>query len=709
MSSITERCLRLDYLIAIIFLQIITFLTVFLDAQIARQILVFLYFTFLPGYIILKLLNLEDFGWTETLLFSVGFSVAFLMIAGLIISESFLLFGLSQPLSLVPLMLILNTVILIGGIVAYLRRKTAKISNSQFADRLQISPSMLLFLLLPVLSTVGAMYVNIYENNMLLLFTIVSISVLVICGVQFRKFLPSKLYSVAVVAIAVALLYHATLISNYIVSYGSDIPWEYYVFKATQNSGYWSSANINLANIGLGRFYSMLSITILPTIYSNVLNMDQMMFKIIFPLIFSLVPLGLYQLWQGYIGKKFAFIAAFFFMSQATFYGELISLVRQMIAELFFVLLLLVMLKKNMKPVNKFVCFTIFSFALVTSHYALAEIFLFFAAVVVASLIILRHPSRNITVAVVVFFLVIMFVWYLYTSGSSTFNSFLQFGDYVYGQLGNFFNPASRGQTVLEGLGLAQSPSLWNSISRYFAYITEGFVALGFIGIVTKRSKIHLDKEYYFLSLSAVLILALLIIVPGLANTLNMTRFFHILLFFLAPFCAIGADFLVKLFSKRDRTFVVAALLLAVLVPYFLFQTNFVFEVTGSQSWSVPLSGYRMNALQLYGADGYIDTLSAYGAQWLSTNLDFNKSAVYADVDTANNILSIYEIGGVNLLSNTTIVANNSVIYLSTINVVFGFIPSEIWVWNSSNLSHVFNTSNLVYVNGGSLIYEHNP
>src|SRR4030042_1774103 len=200
----------------------------------------------------------------------------------------------------------------------------------------------------------------------------------------------------------------------------------------------------------------MLSITILPTVYSNMLGIDATwVFKIIYPLIFALVPVGLYLLWQPYIGKKLSFIAAFLFMAQATFFTEMLALNRQMIGELFFVLLLLTLLNKNIKREGKFLAFAIFSFGLVFSHYALAEIFLFLIfAAWAASTFYLKRPSFNLQLSLIIFFFVAMFVWYIYTSGAVVFESFISFTGYISAQLGEFFNPASRGTTVLAGLGL---------------------------------------------------------------------------------------------------------------------------------------------------------------------------------------------------------------------------------------------------------------
>lgn len=716
MDFVTAKWVRRDYLLVLVFLQLVTCVAVFLNVPIAREVLGFFFLTFVPGFLILKLLKLDEFHWVETILFSVGFSIAFLMIAGLLLNESFSLLGFSRPLSLMPLMMVLNALILMGGVSVCLTRKDAKIAGIQ-ANEASVRVhsrkplSMILFLCLPVLSIVGAMYVNAYGSNVLLLFTIAFISVLLIGGVMSQKILPPKLYPLAVFMIAIAILYHATLISSYIVPLASDVPGEYFIFKYTHNKGYWSSSNPYFGDI-LGRFDSMLSITILPTIYSDLSNLDQMIFKAIFPLIFALVPLGLYQLWKHYVEKKYALISAFLLMAESTFYSELVALNRQMIAELFFVLLFLAMLHKKIKPVNKTICFLIFSFALVTSHYSLAEIFLVFIALTFFALIVLKRPSKDITAFMVVVFSVLMFTWYIYTSRSATFNSFLRFGDYVYQQLGDFANPASRGTTVMQGLGATQTPSVWNTISRIFAYLTEALIVVGFAGFITKRSKIRIEKEYFILSFIAMVILAMLIVVPGLANTLNMTRFYHILLFFLAPFFVLGAHLLVRLLSKRERGVVVSALSLIVLVPYFLFQTNFVYEVTGSPSWSLPLSGYRLSPLHLYGTMAYIDAYSAYGAQWLSNNIDFKTSALYADESALFNVLTIYGMINGNPLYNTTVIPVHGVVYLDTLNVVYGEIPSDMHArasWNYSDFSSILDDLGVVYVNGGSKICVHPP
>ena len=378
----------------------------------------------------------------KLILFAVGFSVAFLMIAGLAINEVGSIIGFSLPLSTLPLSLTINTLIIVGAAAAHLRRGKTQQTSSQ---NLGFRPSYLLLSLIPLLSVVGAYLVNLTGNSIILLIMIVAIALLFIVGTFYDK--TTNIYPFAILMVGLALLFQVTIASNYLLPYGGDSPAELYVFRLTQISSHWSPTfTILPSDQVFGRYNAMLSITILPTIYSNILGMDPTwIYKIVYPMIFALVPVALYVLWQGYIGKKFAFAAAFLFMAESTFYTGLTALNRQMIGELFFVLLLLVLLNKKIRAEGKFIAFAVFSLGLIFSHYALAEIFFFliFAAWATTTFY-LKRPSFNLQFSMVIFFFVAMFGWYIYTSGAVVFDSFLSFASYVLSQLGGFFNPASR-------------------------------------------------------------------------------------------------------------------------------------------------------------------------------------------------------------------------------------------------------------------------
>jgi len=699
---------KIDFLTTILFLQLTVYIIVFLDIPVARQILGFIYFTFTPGFIIVKLLKLNELDLVKTALFSVGLSIAFLMIVGLLINELSSMLGLPQQFSLVSLMTVLNSLILIGGVLVFLKSEI----KTRNIEPIRKSPLILLFLCLPVLSITGAIWVKTYEINLILLFMITLIVSLFALEVILKKNLPSKLYPLAIFMIAISLLYHSSIMSDNLIHFGSDTPGEVFAFKVAEKNAHWSPINPYPGDLSVGRTYAMLSVTILPIVYSSLLNLNVIwIFKLLNPILFALVPMGLYILWSKFISAKYAFVSAFFFMAYNVFYTEMLGLNKQMIGELFFVLLLLVIFNKKMRPLNKTSCFLIFGFALIVSHYALAEIFLFLISFILISLIIMKKPRRKITLAMVLCFFAIMFLWYLYTSNSAVFDAFLQFGELVSSQLGEFFNPAAREQTVLRGLGLEVPPTIWNMMSRIFAYITQLLIVVGLVGVITKRVGYHFEIEYLLLSLFSAMLLAALILVPGLANTMNMTRFYHILLLFLAPLCLLGVKTIMNIFSTRKKEIMVSLLLLAVLVPYFLFQTGFVYEVTGNDSWSVPLSKYRMPTYRLYGQLGYTTAYSISGAEWLSENVAVEYRQIYADawgrVTELRAYGSVY-VGHVEKLSNTTRIAANGIVYLSSLNIIEETVVGSRYVWNPSELDFLSDL-NTIYSDGGCEVYKNTP
>jgi uncharacterized membrane protein len=186
-----------------------------------------------------------------------------------------------------------------------------------------------------------------------------------------------------------------------------------------------------------------------------------------------------------------------------------------------------------------------------------------------------------------------------------------------------------------------------------------------------------------------------------------MTRFYHILLFFLAPFCVIGAEVIVELVSKRRIKLGTSILLLIVLVPYFLFQTSFVYELTGSQSCSVPLSMYRMDKLQLFGSNAYVDEQSVCGVEWLLRNVNTKQVPIYSDGLSRFFVLTSYGniyYNDIREISNTTSIAPGGVLYMSRLNIAYGKVVTSI-IWNSSEFSALLGDLSKVYTNGGCELY----
>jgi uncharacterized membrane protein len=697
-----------NFLLPILFLQLTVYFTTIFNIQVARQVIGFVYFTFVPGYVLIKLLKMKMGGLAETILFSAGLSIAILMLIGLMVNEFHSLFAIQKPLSLAFLFPTISGFIIICTVAAYFRNKNERgISLNLRVEK----PLIVLFLLcIPLLSVMGAIVSGAYGDNRIVLLTLIIIAAVFLVTVVSRKAIPSKLYPLILLVIALSLVYHAALISDKIIHFGSDLPGEVFVQKFVERNYYWSPKGPYPGDESVGRSHAMLSVTLLPTMYTILLNLDSILvFKLFYPLLFALVPLGLYLLWKSFVGEKFAFVSSFLFMSFQPFYGELLGLNKQILAELFLVLLLTVLLSKDKDKLAKNVCLLLFSFGLVVSHYGLAEISLFFVAFAAIFLLIRRKPSKNISATFVFLFFTLMFLWYIFTSSSAVYDAFLSFGQRVYNELGDIFNLQAREPEIIRGLGLEPPPTIWNFMSRVFAYITEFFIFTGFLWTAIKdRKRGRLGREFSLFVFVAMLFLFALIVVPSLSSTMGMTRFYNVLLFFIAPLCPIGAATIIKLTFKHESEFKTLLLLFLVFAAYFLFQTGFVYEVTQTYSWSVPLSKHRMGQLRLYSEFGYIDAYSVSGAQWLSRSVKIPSVRIYADVYSRVNELRAYGViytGYVEVLSNATLLKDSDVVYLNPVSVVENLMIGKRYFWNTSDLQFL-SELNKVYSNGASEVYK---
>ena len=703
------------FLLFIIVIQLSTCITILLDFRILREVFGFVYLTFIPGIVILRLLKIRNLNLVETVLFSVGLSIAFLLIAGLIVNATFPSFGVTEPLSLLPIATVLNVAVFLLSLVGYRTNKDQK-----YAVTLRLSPSLPLFLTLTFLSVYGVMKVNFfpYDDNIILIFAIILTSLVSTLSVFSEKFLHPTFHPAALFLISLALLLQSSLVSNHI--YGQDIFAEYYVFNLTHLDSYWNPIFASYEGRVALTFNAMLSISVLPTIYSTILNLEgEWIFKIVYPLLFSFVPLGLYQLYKPRMDRRAAYLSVFFFISNCSFYTELLALTRQMIAELFYVLLFLTILKRNMEPAKRTVCFMIFSVALILSHYSMAYIFL---TLILSTWLILyvsrisgieTSRTRNVTVCLAILFFVTLFTWNMYISSSSPFNDLVGDLRRIYDTFfREFSDPESRGREVVRALGLEAPPSLMHLFGRGVFYVTEAFILLGTVIYFYERKERFPHDEYdIFLSLN-ILLLTLCIIVPNFARTLNMTRFYHIQLFFLAPLCILGGKNFFRLISNSRVPYKICTLvmILTVLVPFLLFQTDLVYEITGDDSWSLPLSRYRMNCTRIYGTHGVVEDIEVSSAMWLSKWAPAT-SSIYADPTSTSHLLNAYGMiprGRMYTLPNLPIeFTSGSYIFLRKCNVAnSGVLIYETGTgWNLTDLPNLEDIAR-VYSNGACQTYR---
>ena len=777
-----KKCLRLLLVILLATLGLVGLASVGLDIPGLRQIVGFVFLTFVPGILILRILKIHNTGIVESLLYSVGLSLAFVMFTGTVANFVLPLFGVSKPVSIFPIIAILAVFTLILGAIAYKRDKDFSTPTPKLNIAAFFSPSYLLLLVLPLLAIWGAVLVNFYQNNFLLLFFIIIVAC-VVALVAFDR-LPQKAYPLAIVMIAMGLLLHTTLISEYLMRWNVDF--EYYYQSLVIQNGLWNPSLPHDVN-------SVLSVVMLAPLYSLILNMDSVwLFKLIYPLIFCLVPLVLFQTYGKQISAKIAFLSVFFFMSMFYFYEEGTLLHRQQIALLFFALLILLMVDRKLALRQRLSLFIIFSLSLVVSHYAIGYIWLAFlvgAWIVVAlirskarviwewltskfgglpqSLISSRAFPSKIMLGVIGIFLVFSLGWYGIVASGSPLVTIKNIAEYIPREIIHPTTPspptitsspsttsslpttpspltkpevreplANKDPLVTSALGLDfVSAPVPGKIFWIFQYITQFFIVAGFVRLIFKPRGLRFTAEYIGLCSATALMLLAWIAVPYFSIHIGMLRFYFITLFVLSPLCIIGGEVIWKGASnfykrclawlmKYRRIFVIGSstplvgspayyrfVALAVLIPYFLFSSGFIFEVTGSYQLIDTRSIPSSSSLSYGKIDtGHYTEKEVAAAQWLGQTAP-KDAKVYADVGMGIDLVTLWfykhkQTSGFPYWGEY--MSAEAYIYLRSWNIEHGELVVEpsrrISLEEPTGLSEALQARNIVYNNGGAQV-----
>jgi len=710
----------------ILLVHIVTIVSMALNIPIVRQVSVFVYLMFIPGFAILKILKLGERDVTFTVLFSAGLSIVFLMFAGLMINEFYPLLGVSNPLSVIPLTMTLMGLTVILLLVGY-KSNSARAVKFDFLAHIPKKTlfKAFVFVLPAVLGVTGALY----DYTPALIIMIVLVAMLLTLAAFSRRFLPTELYPLAIFLIGLGLIFHMTLISRY--NFGFDINTEYHVFKLTQIQAHWDKPGTVLSASQIANFQSDLSVTILPTIYAVLINISgELTFKLVFGFIFSLVPLVLYRIFEVQTGKTFAFLSTFVLMlTPFGFYGtETLGLNRQMLAELFFVLSVFLLIDKSIGLKNRTVFFLIFSFGVVVSHYSTSYIYvLFITFTFILSYARTRGNSGVLTTAVVLFVCAITFSWYIYISNSAFLGLTESIGNMVTSFESDLFSTSARSTYAFTMLNPSTSSSIVGLIHRLLVYCQNGLILIGALMLFIRKKETPFAREYKYISVLSMLLLVMGLAVPNLAPTLRFERFYQYTLLFLAPFFYFGGLAIIefiKYLSSHISSFgmpilgrlrpaiprnLSLQLLALLLITSFLFQVGLVSHVTGSAPVSHSLDLDREKASNnlvvlesLY--EVYIPEQDVFSAKWYLRSAD-RESWVYADVISLANVLTAYGLENrdkIHAISNTAVLQRGAYVYLRYFNIRHNTMFSY-GMFNTSNV-HVLNQTDTIYSNGASEI-----
>lgn len=541
-----------------------------------------------------------------------------------------------------------------------------------------------LLFVLPILSIIGADLFNSYGLNYLLLLLIIMIASTLIM-VIFIDTIPKKYYPISLFLVALALLYHRSLISPYLV--GWDIQLEYFVSNAVLTDSYWNATFPITLN-------SMLFLSIQLPILSEILGVNLIyLYKVLAPILFSLVPVFLYYVYARLYSKKIAYCSAFVFISFYPFFTEMTSLVRQQIALLIFAILLLIITSKTLCRNKKIFLTLVFSLLLIFNHYLIFYIFLFLCTFVIVDNK-LKLFSHYIWPYLAI--LTTSFIWYSYTSQGLVFRSALNFQQLMQSTFfSELFSITARDPSIGYALGQLPTLSVFRYFTAFYQYCVIMLLLIGFLYLIISHK--FKNNEIKKFTIGSFLLLVSAVIIPYFSST-NMERLFLIALMLLAPCCIYGGIFLLNLFKpiftrckKIDNLKIIAILLL---VPYLLLNTGFIYEIANDSPSSISLDP-NMDYVR-YNNREYS------GAQWL---LYFKQSLpIFAD-DYRYPLLRSIEWFTDYQLSNHPL-PPPSYMFLGTFNIN----THQILIYDENSRIYVSYDSycdsrSLVYTNYGSKIF----
>jgi uncharacterized membrane protein len=250
-------------------------------------------------------------------------------------------------------------------------------------------------------------------------------------------------------------------------------------------------------------------------------------------------------------------------------------------------------------------------------------------------------------------------------------------------------------------------------------------IGLGFV--IWRRKTQKMTTTLLLLSLASYAVLLVIMVLPSLGNAIIPYRAFSIALLFLAPCCVFGVAAIFNFASGRlhaDKSTVSkleSAAMIGVLIPYFLFQGGFIFELTEHPSNYALLPSqnqnqrveYFDNTSWSYAASSQVPIESVYASKWLSSFM--GRSPVFGDIYRSPEVIGtglispdlVTVLGSLNVNQS----AKNAYTYLGPANVQQGTVKIRTSQFDSQTLPisilPALTTGSRIYNNGLVEVYYH--
>ncbi|MBI5680682.1 MAG: DUF2206 domain-containing protein [Methanobacterium sp.] len=711
----------------IIILMLLTDMVILLDVPFLRQILAFLFFTIVPGMLILQVLKIDISNILKKMALSVGISVSLLMFLGLLLNSLYPY--LLKPLSIFPLLISLNLIVVILALAAYRMNKKGLVIgkiNLNLDLKGKLTSVIIFPIIFPFMAVFGTYLMNTQGNNIILLLLLFLILIYVVVTIYLRDRISNLTYPFALWMIGLTILLIHGLSSYHLM--GRDVHIEYFSFQLTLQNFHWDLSSYN------SLYNACISITILPTIYQVLLNFNaEYIFKLVFALIGSIIPVITYFVFKKFIGRTYAFYASLFFIFQI-FFIFLLGAVRQEFGFIFFFLAVMVYFDTEINRNAKKILFLIFMFSVLISHYTTAYIAFTLMILILFSpfieSLLLKRKITFVNFDLILIILIFTVIWY-------TFAAHVQLAvgiDSVRDVVNSVIHPApsapsaapsapsapsvggtpgtgQEGSSLLLavfGIGL-KSTANW--ISVIVNDLTFALIGIGLITI-TWKFKYYIKKiglQYIVGIYASIVILAAVAILPFASQIYGAERLFIQILIFLAPVFIIGVNSIAKLIKRPNANHV---MILAVLISLFICTTNLHAHFLGE-----PYSPYFENdggARNEY----YIYDQEIIAVKWLDT---YRINGIHINMDYIGGSRSLSGFGTKSPFSSSNFLTTNETpqgyLYLGYVNVnknVMYKNPDELRninkkyidaIINIKNYVHLFNNKNKIYDSRYAVIY----
>lgn len=566
--------------------------------------------------------------------------------------------------------------------------------------------SVYALILLPIMAIVGAELVNYYQNNSILLVLLVVVAIIpIIC--MFTKVIPEKYWAFTIFMIGLSLVLHRALISNYL--WGSDNLAEYGVYRVTNLMGKWDSNLITGVSQG---YNTTLSVTILPVMIAKITRISGfMVFKVVFPIIVTLIPVGMYEIFKKQFSSKISFLGCFLFMACYSFYTTLLNTDKQTVACFLMVVFVLMMLEENSRLRN--VLLLTLGIGIVVSHYAVAILLLML--IIPIAIALYRKKAMPIYIPIVIVAFAVG--WYALQGHGFVLKEVLDYGKNALtvpidnGAVSNQVSAFPRNE-VVRLLTYGSSDMPLSMLYIYFVMI--GLTFVGALKILIERFK---KVDWYLIAIVMLGIYLLAeVVLPSVSSIITVDRIFPLAMIFLAPLMFVALSWI---FRKW-------AIVLSVVfsVVFLLCNTGFIYNLVHQPLANSISLDYRSNILDTFSA-GEIQ-----GAEWMVNRI--RPSKIYYDSktiqlffyldDAVNDTTNPSRVGyyltrNPNMLEINNIIPAGSYIFLSKFNMEYkefyvGYTGYEmlnikfVRFDGEDALSKVIESSKVVFDNGDCRILQ---